>query len=82
MVEPGRHSADILATLLGDVVRDARTSAGGELTVVFGGGAELLVCADADFESWAVAGADGLVVCLPGGEVAVWDDASPTIRLA
>ena len=82
VVEPGRHSADILATLLGDVVRDARTSPGGELTITFGSGAVLLVCADDDFESWAVAGADGLVVCLAGGEVAVWGDASPSLRLA
>ena len=82
VIEPGENPSDALATLLGDVVRAARTRDTGELLLTFGSGAELLVCVDADFESWAVAGADGLVVCLPGGEVAVWDDASPTIRLA
>ncbi len=74
-VEPGEHPSDILATLLGDVVRAARTHDTGELQITFGSGSELRVGVDADFESWAVTGPDGLlIVCLARGEVAVWGD--------
>ena len=76
-VEPGEHPSDVLATLLGDVVRAARTTGTGELRIAFAGGSELRVGADADFESWAVAGPDGfLIVCLARGELAVWGDAA------
>ena len=74
-VEPGEHPSDILATLLGDVVRTARTRDGGELELTFGSGASLVVGVDADVESWALAGPGGvLIVCLAGGELAVWGD--------
>jgi Family of unknown function (DUF6188) len=73
-VEPGdHHSFDVLALLLGDVVRAAWTRGDGELRISFGRGSELVVGVDADVESWAVAGRNGvLMVCLAGGEVAVW----------
>jgi hypothetical protein len=75
-VEPGDNPSDVLATLLGDVVRAARIRDSGELTITFGSGSELLVDAHADVESWAVAGPDGvLIVCLARGELAVWGDA-------
>jgi hypothetical protein len=81
-VEPGENPSDILATLLGDVVRAARATDTGELRMTFAGGAELSVGVDADFESWAVAGPDGfLIVCLARGEIAVWGDATATRRL-
>ena len=70
------NPSDILATLLGEVVRSARARDTGELQITFGSGARLLVGADADFESWALTGPDGLlVVCLARGELAVWGDA-------
>src|SRR4051812_13402349 len=73
-LEPGdHHSFDVLALLLGDVVRAAWTRGDGELRISFGRGPELVVGVDADVESWAVAGCNGvLMVCLAGGEVAVW----------
>ena len=75
VVEPGDHPSDVLATLLGAVVTDAWTGRAGTLTICFAGGSELAVEAHADVESWAVAQPGGvLVVCLPGGEVAVWGD--------
>ena len=78
-VEPGENPSDVLATLLGDVVRAARMRDTGELELTFGSGSELLVGVDADFESWAVAGPDGvLIVCLARGELAVWGDATPS----
>lgn len=78
-VEPGEHASDVLATLLGDVVRTARTLDTGDLRLTFRSGAELQVEVDADVESWAVAGPDGfLIVCLARGELAVWGAAAAT----
>ena len=72
-IRPGEHPSDVLATLLGDVVRAARTGDTGDLEILFTGGTELRVGADPDVESWAVAGPDGfLIVCLARGELAVW----------
>lgn len=76
-IEPGENPSDILAIVLGDAVRAACTRDTGELEITFGGGSELLVGVDADVESWAVAGPGGfLIVCLAGGELAVWGDAT------
>ena len=61
--------------LLGDVVRAASVNERGELTLAFTSGTELLVGVDAETESWAVTGPDGLLtVCLAGGELAAWGD--------
>ncbi len=78
-VEPGD---DVIATLLGDVVRRARTRDSGELELCFASGSELVVGADDDFESWAVTSPDGfLMVCLAGGELAVWNEAPACLRV-
>ena len=80
-VEPGDNPSDAVATLLGDVVRAARTRDTGELEITFGSGSELLVGVDADVESWAVTGPGGLlIVCLARGELAVWGDGTPSRR--
>ncbi|MET3425497.1 hypothetical protein BJ973_004709 [Actinoplanes tereljensis] len=72
-VLPGVTSSDALATLLGDAVTSARARETGELEITFASGARLLVGADDDYESWAVIGPTGLlIVCLAGGELAVW----------
>ncbi|MEU4563570.1 DUF6188 family protein [Actinoplanes sp. NPDC023936] len=69
--------SDAIGTLLGDVVRQARAGESGELRIAFASGAELLVDADADAESWAVTGPDGfLIVCLARGELAMWGGAA------
>jgi hypothetical protein len=76
VVEPGEQPSDALAALLGDEVRTAGTGDGGELTITFASGAELLICPHADVESWAVTSPDGfLIVCLAGGETATWGEA-------
>ena len=80
-VEPGDEPSDVLATLLGDVVRAAWMRDCGELHLAFRSGSELSVSPDADVESWAVTGPDGvLMVCLAGGELAVWGDPAPARR--
>ncbi|MBO3737487.1 DUF6188 family protein [Actinoplanes flavus] len=76
---PGDDAAEALVMLLGDVVRDADTGDRGELRIGFSSGARLVVDADVDAESWAVAEAGGrLIVCLANGELAVWDQAGVT----
>ena len=80
-VEPGEHPSDVLASLLGDIVRAAVTTDAGELRLTFVSGSVLSVGVDADFESWAVAGPAGfLIVCLARGELAVWGDAASSRR--
>ncbi|MBL7258494.1 DUF6188 family protein [Paractinoplanes lichenicola] len=75
VAEPGEQPSDALATLLGDEVASARTGDGGELTISFTSGAEVLICPHADVESWAVTSPDGfLIVCLAGGETATWGE--------
>ncbi|XVV15819.1 DUF6188 family protein [Actinoplanes sp. CA-131856] len=72
-IVPGDDSSDALASLLGDVVSTAQTADDGALTITFGAGYELRVTADPEVESWAFTNPDGpLIVCLPGGELAVW----------
>lgn len=61
--------------LIGDVVEAATVRDTGELTITFASGTGLLVAVDAEAESWAVTGPDGLLtVCLAGGELAAWGD--------
>ncbi|MEV4346305.1 DUF6188 family protein [Actinoplanes sp. NPDC049596] len=80
-VVPGEDDADVLAPLLGDVVSTAQAS-DGELSLTFGTGAELRVGPDPEVESWAFTNPDGpLIVCLPGGELAVWANAGASATL-
>jgi hypothetical protein len=80
-VMPGEDSSDALSPLLGDVVSTAQTS-DGELALTFGAGSELRVCPDPEVESWAFTNPDGpLIVCLPGGELAIWANAGASATL-
>ncbi|MEU4625024.1 DUF6188 family protein [Actinoplanes sp. NPDC023801] len=75
-VEPGDDPSDVVATLLSDVVGAAVMRETGELEIIFTSGSRLSVDADAEAESWAVTGPDGLlIVCLAHGEIAVWGGA-------
>ena len=76
VVDPGDQA---YATLLGNVIQAGWTDQGGRLRILFDGGLELLVGADAEFESWAITGRGGqLIVCLARGEVAFWGDSGST----
>src|ERR1700759_3374228 len=61
-LEPGEHPSDAGATLLSDVFRTSAATDAGDLHISFASGAELVVCADPDVESWAVAGPDGFLI--------------------
>ncbi|WP_229074933.1 DUF6188 family protein [Actinoplanes sp. DH11] len=75
-IEPGENPSDAVATLIGEAVRSASVRATGELELCFEGGQHLLVEVLPDVESWAVTGPAGvLIVCMAGGELAVWGDA-------
>lgn len=59
--------------LIGQRVTSADADEAGALIVRFSGGTDLLVAPDADYEAWHVSSPDGaLVVCTPGGRLAVW----------
>ena len=64
-----------LADLVGRSVAAATTDCGA-LTLEFVDGASLLSQPDPRFEAWEVVGGNPqyLVVCQPGGELAVWDE--------
>lgn len=65
-VEPVRQ-------LVGQTVEDALADESGALRVSFSGGTRLEVPPDAAYEAWNVSGPNGaLVVCTPGGKLAVW----------
>ncbi|MGO1051913.1 DUF6188 family protein [Crossiella sp. CA198] len=64
---------DRLQALTGTVVQAASAAESGLLLIEFGDDAVLRVEPDENYEAWSFAGPDGdKVICLPGGELAVW----------
>jgi hypothetical protein len=61
--------------LIGRVVQSASVDPDGTLCLAFNGGASLRCEPDPQYEAWQVVGGDPqtLVVCMPGGELAIWD---------
>ncbi|GAA2794694.1 hypothetical protein GCM10010452_23720 [Crossiella cryophila] len=69
---PGRARAASSPTLTGTVVQAAAANESGLLLIEFDD-AVLRVEPDENYEAWSFAGPDGdKVICLPGGELAVW----------
>lgn len=64
-----------LTDVVGETVVSASTGEGA-LTLAFERGQSLITHPDPHFEAWQVVGGrpQYLVVCLPGGELAVWDE--------
>jgi hypothetical protein len=67
-----------VAGLVGHVVASA-SSSGGILSLTFRDGVTLECDPDPQYEAWQVEGGKphSFIVCCPGGELAVWDDAAP-----
>lgn len=64
-----------LLSLLRSTVKDAVIGAEGELAVSFSTGARITVPADPTYEAWELsAPLDGIIVCMPGGELAMWSN--------
>ena len=63
-----------LIELVGRAISQVSTAAG-TLLVTFADGATMRTHPDPDHEAWQIVGGTphSLVVCLPGGELAVWD---------
>ncbi|MEV3904066.1 DUF6188 family protein [Mycobacterium sp. NPDC050551] len=62
-----------LSRLVGHRIVDARVSEAGALTIGFDDSTRLTVEPDPNYEAWNVSGPAGfLVVCVPGGELAIW----------
>jgi hypothetical protein len=68
--------------IVGKEIKGVATD-GGTLVLNFTDGSSLSCPPDDRYEAWEVAGGSpqNLVVCTPGGELAVWDDQSPRWRL-
>jgi hypothetical protein len=68
----GEIPAEIGPQLTG-ILCEAHATENGTLQLEFESGSSIRVFADPDYEAWSVVGADGFrVVCMPGGELAVW----------
>ncbi|MFI2337943.1 DUF6188 family protein [Nocardia rhamnosiphila] len=68
----GEIPAEVGLRLTG-MIREAHAAENGTLHLEFESGISVRVFADPDYEAWSVVGADGFrVVCMPGGELAVW----------
>jgi hypothetical protein len=64
----------LAALLQGLAIRAATVTEDGLLRIVFVGGAELIAPPDPQYESWDAVGPAGQrIVCMPGGELAIWD---------
>lgn len=67
------ETAALAGELVGQTIESCTVGDAGSLSVTFTSGIRLLVEPDDDFEAWTVSGPAGmLVVCTPGGELAVW----------
>ncbi len=63
-----------LVGLLHKEITKAWSSDGGVLTLQFACGAKLAATPDPDYEAWEILASDGFrVICMPGGELAIWD---------
>ncbi|WP_156926013.1 DUF6188 family protein [Glycomyces arizonensis] len=70
-----------LGTLLQGLTFRASTVEDGSLHLAFTGGGELVAPPDPHYESWGVTGPAGQrIVCMPGGELAVWTAEEPPSR--
>ncbi len=69
-----------VADLVGRAVASAST-VGGTLMLTFTDGATLRCAPSEDYEAWQVVGGspENLVVCMPGGELAAWNERTPSI---
>lgn len=64
--------------LVGQVIVEATADESGALRICVDDGTVLRVPSDDAYEAWNLSGPHGaLVVCMPGGELAVWDPKSP-----
>jgi hypothetical protein len=63
--------------LLGKSIKSASARKGGMLDTEFADGTRMQVDADSRFEAWEAVGQAGFrVVCMPGGEFAIWQTVS------
>jgi hypothetical protein len=69
------HSQLVVMTLLGllDQAAEPTVANSGQLTLRFTGGTTLIVPPDDKYEAWQLRDDDDLlIVCMPGGELAIW----------
>lgn len=79
-IDPGESTSGVhvgrLAELVGTTLASARAADDGTLTLDGAAGSDaraLVVPADPYYEAWNAGIHRSLVVCVPGGELAIWD---------
>lgn len=66
---------DPVRELIGQTVTQSVAEDTGILRLAFANGASVVVEPDEAYEAWTASGPRGmLVVCMPGGELAIWDE--------
>lgn len=71
--EDPAESFQPLGQLVGHTITESSVDSDGNLSISFDNSASLVVRPDSGYEAWTVSGPEGmLVVCMPGGELAVW----------
>ncbi|MGW3279436.1 DUF6188 family protein [Nocardia rhamnosiphila] len=71
----GEIPVEVRSRLTG-VLREVSATGNGTLQLKFESGSSIWVFADSNYEAWSVVGAEGFrMVCMPGGELAVWSAA-------
>lgn len=64
-----------LVRLMSDVITNAKVRPGSSLVIEFESAATLTVPPHIDYEAWGIVGRRGKrVVCMPGGQIAMWDE--------
>jgi hypothetical protein len=75
--EAPASAAALLVRLLGEVITSVDAGQNGELDILFATGCRITVQSDALYEAWEVLDVAGTrVVCMPGGELAIWTSRS------
>lgn len=76
--EDPAESFQQLGELIGCTITESGVASDGTLSITFGNAARFIVGPNNDYEAWTVSGPRGmLVVCTPGGELAIWSGEPP-----
>jgi Family of unknown function (DUF6188) len=71
-LDPERQVVAPALAVFGATVTSSAVLKTGVLDLAFDNGLSLAVNPDAEFEAWQVRKSAGLLVCTPGGDIAIW----------
>lgn len=71
--EDSAESFKPIGELIGQSITESIADSTGTLSITFSNSVRFVVEPDTDYEAWTIGGPGGmLIVCTPGGELAVW----------